>query len=96
MSDYPDFPFPISAADIAPMGWEEQANHPAGSGSGPSPKGVSLFRDRVRSHPKPFFILGGLTLLLVIDIVGLVLYMMKVPGANDGFMTIINAMFVLA
>lgn len=96
---YTTFPFPISAADQAappPVSATIDQEERASRSDSTTPSGTSLFRARVRSHPRPFFILGGLILLMVVDVVGLMLYMMKVPGANEGFMTIINAIFVLA
>lgn len=62
--------------------------------TGPS-TGLALYRARYHAHPRPFLILAGLILLLVVTIVGLVLYMTMVPNAYEGAMAIVNALFIL-
>jgi hypothetical protein len=49
---------------------------------------------RIRAHPIACSVLGLLVLMLVADIAGLAVYVLKVPKANEGPLVILSLVFV--
>ena len=61
--------------------------------SAPRPK-ISL-RTAINSFPSAFMVVGLLIVALVLDIVGMAVYMVLVPKANEGPFIILCALFIL-
>jgi len=61
-----------------------------------TPRSNTSLKTAIRSFPSAFIILGSLLFALVLDIVGLALYMVFVPKANEGPFIILYALFILA
>jgi hypothetical protein len=59
----------------------------------PRPK-ISL-RTAIKSFTSAFMVLGLLIVALVLDIVGMAVYMVLVPKANEGPLIILCALFIL-
>lgn len=90
----PDYP-PTSITTVPPPPSTPNITDVEQAAPAKSPQQVTGIRARIQAHPRPFAILAGLVVLLVVSLIGLVLYMVLVPNAFDGVMAIVNALFVL-